>query len=79
VFRALLLIRLPIAPCNLLEWQWIWNGSAPIQLAQCRFLTWLAISNAKISKYIFQIKHTEAMLTALGHSSLFACPVMFSV
>jgi len=35
------------------------NGSVPIQLAQCRFPE-LAISNAKILIYFFQINYTEA-------------------
>jgi len=39
----------------------IGNESAPIQLTQCRFPA-LAISNAKISIYIFRIEHTEAIL-----------------
>ena len=39
------------------------NGSAPMQLAQCRFPGLHAISNAKILMYIFQIKCTEAILS----------------
>jgi len=39
------------------------NESAPIQLAQCRFHG-LAISYAKILKYIFQIKYTGAILSS---------------
>jgi len=37
----------------------IGNDSVPIQLVQCRF-PGLAISNAKMYKYIFQVKYTEA-------------------
>jgi len=40
----------------------IGNDSVPVQLAQCWF-PGLAISKAKIYKYIFQIKYTEATLS----------------
>jgi len=40
----------------------IGNESVPIQLAQCRF-PGLAISNAKIRIYFFQIKYTEGILS----------------
>jgi len=43
------------------EWMNTAKESAPIQLAQCRF-PGLAISNAKILIYFFQIKYTEAIL-----------------
>ena len=38
----------------------IGNESVPIQLVQCRF-PGLAISNANIYKYIFQVKYTEVI------------------
>ena len=40
----------------------IGNESVPIQLAQCRF-PGLAVSNAKISIYIFQTKRAETILS----------------
>ena len=40
----------------------IGNESAPIQLTQCRFPA-LAISNAKVSIYIFRIEYTKAILS----------------